>query len=155
MCKSGQFYPNLTWVIPLWPARMNVKRVASIWKGMMNPTNIDVGDISNVFFDTISGVANMRYFNAQQLVVDRREEEQEIDCALRDDCNLTWSPHNKSYIRRFEALVALKKTCLLEWQRTLEQWSGRFLGIIGWDPSVCKSNRLQVDILRFSFITLG
>jgi hypothetical protein len=68
---------------------MNVKRVASIWKGMMNPTNIDVGDISNVFFDTISGVANMRYFNAQQLVVDRREEEQEIDCALRDDCNLT------------------------------------------------------------------
>ena len=32
------------------------------------------------------------------------------------------------------------------------QWSGRFLGIIGWDPSVCKSNRLYVDILRFSFI---
>ena len=36
------------------------------------------------------------------------------------------------------------------------QWSGRFLGIIiGWDPSVCKSNRLHVDILRFSFIKLG
>ena len=27
--------------------------------------------------------------------------------------------------------------------------------IIGWDPSVCKSNRLHVDILRFSFIKLG
>ena len=29
------------------------------------------------------------------------------------------------------------------------QWSRRFLGIIGWDPSVSKSNRLHVDILRF------
>ena len=26
---------------------------------------------------------------------------------------------------------------------------------IGWDPSVCKSGRLHVDILRFSFIKLG
>ena len=31
------------------------------------------------------------------------------------------------------------------------QLSGRFLGIItGWEPSVCKSDRLHVDILRFS-----
>ena len=38
----------------------------------------------------------------------------------------------------------------------LGQWSGRFLGMItGWDPSVCKSNQLHVDILRFSFIELG
>ena len=36
---------------------------------------------------------------------------------------------------------------------TLGQWSGRFLGIItGWDPRVCKPNRLHVDILQFSFI---
>ena len=35
------------------------------------------------------------------------------------------------------------------------QWFGRFLGITGWDPSVCKSNRLHADILRFSFIELG
>ena len=27
--------------------------------------------------------------------------------------------------------------------------SGRFLGVFGWDPSVCKSNRLHVDVLRF------
>ena len=27
--------------------------------------------------------------------------------------------------------------------------------IIGWDPSVCKSNQLHVDILRFSFMKLG
>jgi hypothetical protein len=33
-------------------------------------------------------------------------------------------------------------------------WSGRFLGIIGWDPSVCKSNRLHVDILWFIYIKL-
>ena len=36
-----------------------------------------------------------------------------------------------------------------------EQWLGRFLGTIGGDPSVCKSNRLHVDILWFSFIKLG
>ena len=35
------------------------------------------------------------------------------------------------------------------------QWSGRFLGIIGWDPSVCKSNRLHVDILRFFLYYIG
>jgi hypothetical protein len=35
------------------------------------------------------------------------------------------------------------------------QWLGRFLGIIGWDPSVCKSNRWHVDIHRFFLIKLG
>ena len=37
----------------------------------------------------------------------------------------------------------------------LGQRSGRVLGTTGWDPSVCKSNRLHVDILRFSFMKLG
>ena len=32
---------------------------------------------------------------------------------------------------------------------------GRFLDMANWDPSVCKSNRLHVDILQVSFITLG
>ena len=36
-----------------------------------------------------------------------------------------------------------------------KQWSGRFLGMTSWDPSVCKSNRLHVHILRFSYIELG
>ena len=37
-----------------------------------------------------------------------------------------------------------------------EQWEGRFLGnIIGWDPSVCKSNQFRVDNLWFSFFKLG
>ena len=35
------------------------------------------------------------------------------------------------------------------------QCPGRFLGITGQYPSVCKSNQLHVDILRFSFIKLG
>jgi hypothetical protein len=35
------------------------------------------------------------------------------------------------------------------------QWSRRFLGIIGWDPNVCKSNWLHVDIPWFFFIELG
>ena len=36
-----------------------------------------------------------------------------------------------------------------------DQWPGRCLGITSRDPSVCKSNRLHVDILQFSFIKLG
>ena len=32
---------------------------------------------------------------------------------------------------------------------------GEILGTTGWDPSVCKSNRLHVEIVRFSFIKLG
>ena len=41
------------------------------------------------------------------------------------------------------------------WPLCWVQWSGRFLDITGWDPSACKSNRLHVDILRFSFTKLG
>ena len=38
----------------------------------------------------------------------------------------------------------------------MHQWPGRFLGITtGWDPSLCKSNRFHVHILRFSCIKLG
>ena len=37
-------------------------------------------------------------------------------------------------------------------QCRLGQWWGRFLGIIGWDLSVCKSNQLHVDILWFFFV---
>ena len=40
-------------------------------------------------------------------------------------------------------------------KRWANQWSGRILGIIGWDLSVCKSNRFHVDILRFSSLKLG
>ena len=42
--------------------------------------------------------------------------------------------------------------CLLQLSFKIvpKQWSGRFLGIvIGWDPSVCKSNQLHVDNLQF------
>ena len=40
------------------------------------------------------------------------------------------------------------------WLTHLDQWSGRFLGMTGCDPSVCKSNRWHVDMLRFSFTKL-
>ena len=48
----------------------------------------------------------------------------------------------------YKVVVSMNQLCL-------HQWSERFLGITGWDPSVCKSNRLHVHILRFSFIKLG
>ena len=35
------------------------------------------------------------------------------------------------------------------------QWSGRCLGINGWDACVCKSSRLHVCILWFSFNKMG
>ena len=36
-----------------------------------------------------------------------------------------------------------------------KQRPGRLLGIIGWGPSLSKSNRLHFDIFQFSFIELG
>ena len=38
---------------------------------------------------------------------------------------------------------------------SVKQLSARFLGITGWDPCVCKSNRLHVDILWFSCTKFG
>ena len=35
------------------------------------------------------------------------------------------------------------------------QWSGRLLGIIGWDPSVFKTNRFHVDILWCPLLNWG
>ena len=37
----------------------------------------------------------------------------------------------------------------------LELVFGEILAITGWNPSVYKSNRLHVHILRFSFVKLG
>lgn len=41
-------------------AGMDVRRATSIWKIKMNPHDIEMEDISNVYFDTILGVSNMR-----------------------------------------------------------------------------------------------
>lgn len=65
MCKSGRFYPNPTWIIPLRSSNMDVRRVTSIWKIMMNPHDIEMKDNCNVFFDTVLGTSSMRYFKLQ------------------------------------------------------------------------------------------
>ena len=44
---------------------------------------------------------------------------------------------------------------ILEIAVTYYKWSERFLSIIGWDPSVGKSNQLHVDILQFFLYTVG
>lgn len=49
---------------------------------MMNPTSVDMEDISSVFFDIISSATNMHYFNAQELAVDHCEEERDINREL-------------------------------------------------------------------------
>ena len=49
----------------------------------------------------------------------------------------------------------IRDNCLernLQNESTFMQCPRRFLGMIGWDPSVAKSNWLHVDIFRFSFI---
>jgi hypothetical protein len=51
----------------MWSIGMDVRRVALIWKIMMNPHDIKIKNISNVFFDTVLRVSNMRYFKSQEL----------------------------------------------------------------------------------------
>ena len=41
----------------------------------MSPRDIKMEDISNVFFDTVSGVSNMRYFKSQELAPQHGDEE--------------------------------------------------------------------------------
>ena len=51
---------------------------------MTNPHDIKMEEISNVSFDTIKGVADIRYFDAQQNTLNHRVE-QEINHSFRDD----------------------------------------------------------------------
>ena len=55
MGKTSQFYPNPIWIITKRSVGMDVKRAALIWKVIMNPHDIEMEDISNVFFDTDLG----------------------------------------------------------------------------------------------------
>lgn len=57
----------------------------SMWRIMMNPYNIEIKDISNVFFNTIMGVSNMSFFNAQGLTLAHLLEEQAIDRVLHHE----------------------------------------------------------------------
>lgn len=41
-------------------------------------------DISNVFFDTVSGVTNMRYLNAPKTRHEHQDEERAINHTLHD-----------------------------------------------------------------------
>lgn len=61
---------------------MNVRGAASIWTIMMNPHNIELEDISNVFFDMVLGVSNMRYFKSQEMAHDYCDEERESNGVL-------------------------------------------------------------------------
>jgi hypothetical protein len=66
------------------------------------------------------------------------------------------TPHTHQPVSEMDTLVntCYKYSTVAFITATRGQWWGRFLGIIGWDPSVCKSNQLHVDILWFSFIEL-
>jgi hypothetical protein len=49
---------------------------------MIDPHGIEMVDISNNFFDMVSGVSNMMYFKSQQIVLNRRNEEREVNSVL-------------------------------------------------------------------------
>ena len=69
----------------------------------------------------------------------------EFKVHFHDSCALKWVMFRSTWQREGENDRLLSR---------VHQWLGRFLGIIGWDPEVCKSNWLHVDSLRFSFIKL-
>ena len=74
-------------------------------------------------------------------------------------CALLWFYHffyTQTYFGRTHGCWVLLVLRIWNFPRhtSVSQWSGRFLCIIGRDPSVCKSNRLHVDILRLFYIVL-
>lgn len=52
----------------------------------MNPHDIDMEDISNVFFDTMSRVTNMRYLKSQQIAFEHGDEKEAINRVLCKEC---------------------------------------------------------------------
>ena len=58
---------------------MDVRRVASTWKVMMNPHDIEMENTYSVCFDTVLEVTNMRYFKTHQRAFDHHEKEREIN----------------------------------------------------------------------------
>ena len=72
--------------------------------------------------------------------------------------NRKMSTCNRLDLESFGSWLTLYIYICPKTSRALMPTNGRrdFFGIItGWEPSVCKSNRLHVDILWFSFIKLG
>ena len=55
---------------------------------MINPHDIEVEDISIVFFDIILGIINMGYFYSQNNAYEHHGEEKTINHALHDDGGL-------------------------------------------------------------------
>ena len=86
-------------------------------------------DVNKRWFTLNWSWCNIRYFNSYQL------------SKLYDLVSIYFDIHSWNL-----SIVSLREARIGG-----QQWSGRFLG----DPSVCKSNRLHVDNLQFSFIKLG
>lgn len=82
MCKSMQVYLDPTWVIPIRYIDLDSRRGHWNKKIMINPHGIEMVDKLNNFFDMVSGVSNMMYFKSQQIALNRRNEEKEVNLVL-------------------------------------------------------------------------
>ena len=58
----------------------------------------------------------------------------------------------KTLLGSLSRLVPKTELVFLTRSLDLHQCPGRFLGIVGQDPSVSKSNRLHVEVFRFSLL---
>ena len=67
---------------------------------------------------------------------------------------LSWNLHDHMY-NTWKAAESEFTRIQVEKQHDKDQCPGRFLGITSRCPSVPESNRVHVDIFRFSFIKLG
>jgi hypothetical protein len=54
----------------------------------MNPHNIEMQDIPNVFFNIVSGVSNMRNFKSQKIMHDHCNKEKGINNVLHHSCGI-------------------------------------------------------------------
>ena len=50
--------------------------------------DLEMKDISNVFFNRVTGMSNMRYFKSQEIAHNHCNEERKTNCALRNDCGM-------------------------------------------------------------------
>lgn len=85
MCKSGQFYLNYTWGIPFIYARIGCEKGCFDLEGDDESSWHKNGRHLNMFFNIVMVVSNMPYFNVQQIAIDHKAKEWNIDINLHND----------------------------------------------------------------------
>jgi hypothetical protein len=83
MCRSGQFFPIASWVIPLQSSGMDHIKVAFKRTCILLPKNVELQNIVNIFFNFIFVSSTCRYCALNEVVETMRCEQKNMFCQCK------------------------------------------------------------------------